>query len=62
MKNLYRMAVVPKAPDWSQYSCGIYRPLRVAMKPEIDPKRDLEGATPETLARAVLKHQDEDFK
>ena len=25
------------------------------MKPMLDPKRDLKGATPETLARALLK-------
>lgn len=25
------------------------------MKPMIDPKRDLKGATPDTLARALLK-------
>ena len=25
------------------------------MKPMLDPKRDLKGATPETLARALMK-------
>lgn len=25
------------------------------MRPMLDPKRDLEGATPETLARALLR-------
>ena len=28
------------------------------MKPVIDPKRDLKGATPEKLARALLKQPD----
>lgn len=28
------------------------------MKPMIDPKRDLEGATPETLAHALLRPVD----
>ena len=26
------------------------------MKPMLDPKRDLAGATPETLARALFRH------
>ncbi len=29
--------------------------LENPMKPMLDPKRDLEGATPEKLARALLK-------
>ena len=28
------------------------------MKPMIDPQRDLKGATPETLARALLRQPD----
>lgn len=28
------------------------------MKPRLDPKRDLKGATPEKLARALLKQPD----
>ena len=28
---------------------------RIAMKPMLDPDRDLKGATPETLARALLR-------